>query len=517
MRLTRPLRYAVTLALLPSSCVPEAQRSISAEQVAVDTVSSADAQKSLDTGSEASIDLIETPPETPGDLTVLPEDTQVPDLPPPQDSADVPAVLDANAGDISLSDGQDAEVRLCDDEGAPCDDGDECTVDDICKGGLCAGMPLASPMSWDKTYGGAEADWAVAITLTPDGKILVVGQENPEKKPADEDAWVIMLDPFGNTVWEQTFGGDGWDFARAVSVTPAGDILVAGQTNSFGAGDNDVWVFALDKDGVLLWQKLFGGPAPDGAFSIAALEDGGMAIAADTQSYGPTIGDEWWILRLDATGDLLWGKTFGDVSSDEPYALVATSDGGFAVAGHAMLPKGFGKADAWVMRLDGTGGLVWDTVLGTEDYDIARDLVECSNGDIFVLMEHSVLGADPYDARLVRLDAAGTVLLDEPIPGSGYSRRGHALTRTPSNLLVVAGWAKSMPDAQRDMWVSVLDPAGAVLWDTILGGDGIDTGESILALTDADYVTAGWTDSKGAGDMDAWVVRINTEGTSSCP
>ena len=104
---------------------------------------------------------------------------------------------------------------------------------------------------WAKTYGGSDSDLAEAVAVAPNGDIIVAGWTN-SSGAGSADVWVLRLDESGNVKWSKTYGGEKWDMATAVAVAPNGDVIVAGETESFGAGGWDAWVLKLPLDGILL-------------------------------------------------------------------------------------------------------------------------------------------------------------------------------------------------------------------------------------------------------------------------
>jgi hypothetical protein len=117
------------------------------------------------------------------------------------------------------------------------------------------------------------------------------------------DFWIVKLAPNGAIEWQKTYGGPGFDLVHSIQQTDDGGYAVAGWTGSFGAGDTDMWVLKLDGNGEIEWQKTYGGPGFDLAHSIQQTEDGGYVTAGWTESYGAGDGDVW-VLKLDANGNM---------------------------------------------------------------------------------------------------------------------------------------------------------------------------------------------------------------------
>ena len=105
-----------------------------------------------------------------------------------------------------------------------------------------------------------------------------------------------------------------------------------------GHGNTDAWVVKLDATGKIVWQKCYGGSGFDQGVAIVETADGGLVFAATTSSKdGDVVGNhgrtDVWVVKVDRTGTLLWQKCIGGTGSDSVNSLQKTSDGGFVVAG----------------------------------------------------------------------------------------------------------------------------------------------------------------------------------------
>ena len=259
---------------------------------------------------------------------------------------------------------------------------------------------------WDKTFGGSSPDVAVSIQQTTDGGYIVLGGTS-SKGAGEHDAWVLKLDQNGILEWDKTFGGSNFDIAQSIQQTTDSGYIVAGYTPSKGAGGGDVWVFKLDSDGNLLWDKAFGGSSPDGARSIQQTTDGGYIVVGSTQSKGAG-GEDVWVLKLDSNGDLEWDKTFGGSSLDLAFSVQQISDGGYIIVGKTV-SKGAGGEDAWVLRLNQDGNLVWDKTFGGSEDDGASSIQQTVDGGYIVAGWTRSKGAGSFDAWIFKLDSDGNL------------------------------------------------------------------------------------------------------------
>jgi uncharacterized delta-60 repeat protein len=372
-------------------------------------------------------------------------------------------------------------------------------------------------VSWSRTYGGPYGEeQAHAIASTFDGGYIVAGvtwsfgAEVP-------NVWVLKLDGQGDVRWQRVYGGPAWDEVRAIAPTGDGGYVVAGWTGSFGGGwsRSDFWVLKLDGQGNIQWQKTYGGAEDDEAYAIAPTGDGSYVVAGWTESFGAGEKDIW-VLKLDGQGNVQWQKTYGGSGRDWAFDIAPTGDGGYVVAG-GTCSFGFGNCDFWVLKLDGQGNVQWQKTYGGPEHDGATAIAPTSDGGYVVTGGTESFGAGDWDIWVLKLDEQGNVKWQKTYGGTDKDV-ATSIIPTSDGGYVAAGGTQSFRVGDRNIWVLKLDGRGDVQWEKTYGGPESDEATAIVLTSDGDYVMAGTTDSFGAREKDFWVLKLGADGSiRGCP
>lgn len=263
-------------------------------------------------------------------------------------------------------------------------------------------------VQWQKTYGGYDEDEAVGIQQTSDGGYVVAG-ETKSFGAGDWDVWILKLREDGTVQWQKTYGGRNLEKTSAdpIQQTSDGGYVVAGYTESFGAGGYDIWVMKLDGEGAVQWQKTYGGPADDESHSVRQTLDGGYVVAGYTQSFGAGEYDIW-VLKLNGDGTVQWQKTFGGEDWDLTYSVHQTSDGGCVVAGNTW-SFGTGDSNVWVLKLSEDGTVQWQKAYGGQADDSAISIRQTSDGGYVAAGGTASFGAGDWDFWVLKLDGDGNI------------------------------------------------------------------------------------------------------------
>lgn len=271
---------------------------------------------------------------------------------------------------------------------------------------------------WDKSFGGVQGESLTSMQQTADGGYMLGGFSNSgisgDKTDAgkgDSDFWLVKIDANGTKVWDKAFGGSGADYLFSLQQTADGGYVAGGHSGSSISGDKseanygagDYWVIRLDNNGNKIWDKTLGGSASDQLYSLRQTSDGGYIIGGYSRSgisgnktEGNKGATDYWVVKLDATGNKLWDKTIGGSSDDALYNLAQTADGGYILGGASNSPQSADKSetnvggfDFWVVKLNSQGNKLWDKTIGGTNNDGIFSITQTADGGF-------IFGGDSY-------------------------------------------------------------------------------------------------------------------------
>lgn len=277
-------------------------------------------------------------------------------------------------------------------------------------------------LTWQKSFGFSGADEGTTLIQTSDNHILVAGvldvtasgglgnDGRSSNRHSGGDYWAIKVSLDGNFVWSRYYGGSFTDTPKGIVETPSNEFIFAGSSDSDDVdinnnkGTYDFWVVKSDANGAIIWEKSYGGSEIDEARAIVSSGDGNYIIVGDTRSNEQDVSfnngaADLFVIKISDDGDLLWNRSYGGSSFDVPRSINPTLDGGFIIAGSSRSSDGDvarnqGQNDAWIVKVDNNGQLIWETTTGGSEIDFAYDAVQLQNGTIIAVGETSSSNGD---------------------------------------------------------------------------------------------------------------------------
>ncbi len=412
-----------------------------------------------------------------------------------------------------------------------------------------------------KTIGGNSGDYLRDSYLTNDGGMIVGGYSNSRK--SDEkiqptrgkyDYWVAKLNRHQQIQWSKTIGGNLEDYLQSIQQTSDGGYILGGTSSSGISGEktdtsrggDDYWIVKLDSSGTVEWNKTIGGRYADYLQSIQQTIDGGYILGgysgsgiSGEKTQASRGGVDYWIIKLDSSGSIMWDKTIGGNGYDALNSLQQTSDGGYILGGISSSPISYektqasrGLADYWIVKVDNTGNIQWDKTIGGRYDDFLRSIQQTKDGG-YVLGgssqsgnsgEKSQRSRGVIDYWIVKVDNVGNIQWDKTIGGNSTDEP-RSLQQTSDGGYILGGTSFSgisgeKTDTSRgsgDYWVVKLSKKGDVQWDKTIGGNSSDALFSIKEISKNHYVMGGYSYSgisydkteSCRGGVDYWIVYLD--------
>ncbi|TGN21955.1 T9SS type A sorting domain-containing protein [Empedobacter tilapiae] len=280
---------------------------------------------------------------------------------------------------------------------------------------------------WEKTFGGEQAEYLYHAIPTLDYGFLILGSSASDatgdiqkKNQGGLDYFIWKMDENGNQEWQNSFGGDGDDLLKSAITTPDGGFLLVGSSNSSKSGDKtekaigimDVWMIKLDPTGTIQWQKTIGGLGNDEALTVIRTTDKGYLIGANSDSPKSNIksqdnfgSNDFWIIKLDEKGTVLWEKTIGGEQEEALKTIVETKNG-YLIGGISNSKKGELKSQdshylssVWLVELNKEGEIIQEKTL---ENDQQSNLVSLNSTENKITLAFSYSAKN--ELKLVELD-----------------------------------------------------------------------------------------------------------------
>jgi len=295
-------------------------------------------------------------------------------------------------------------------------------------------LTSSGDIEWQRTYGGSDShNYPYSFQITSDGGYIVAGGTYSISAEVP-DGWVLKLTSYGDIEWQNTYGGGSYDRATSIQQTEDGGYIVAGETKSFGAGGADLWILKLTSSGDIEWQRTYGGSGGDDGSSIQETGDGGYIVTVETESFGA--GDrDLWILKLTSSGDIEWQRAYGGSLDDYGNYIQETGDGGYIVAGGTN-SFGAGDGDGWILKLTSSGDIEWQRTYGGSEGDGAASIQETGGGGYIVSGSTKSFGAlrTESDLWMLKLSPDGDISCCAITGSSGASVSDTSISPSDTNV-----------------------------------------------------------------------------------
>ncbi len=310
---------------------------------------------------------------------------------------------------------------------------------------------------WTKLYGGSGNDGCYAVSVDRIGYYVLAGFTESEGA-GGKDFWVLKISPLdGDTIWTRHYGGSGDDVAKGIAIDDDNNYIIVGYTKSYGAGGGDLWILKINsQNGDTIWSRIYGGSEFEGGNGVAVDTSGDYVVCGNTWTYDPGNLENVWILKINhETGDTLWTKSYGDEGGQCAFDVIVDRDGNYVISAKTTFHY---TDDVWVLKVNPiTGDTSWTVHYGTD-----------------------------------------------------RNEKGYSIAQDREGYYVVAGFTDKRGTNNPDYYIGKISPdSGKLLFTRRLGGNGVDRAEGVIVDDDSFYVVIGYSNSTYNGDYDVYLVKYN--------
>lgn len=408
--------------------------------------------------------------------------------------------------------------------------------------------PQSPPIEWQLSAGGSLFDEARCILQTTDGGYVATGPVNSLNGDVTgnhgaTDFWVLKINEYGQIQWKECFGGDYFDQPIYCALTNDGGFIVVGHTYSFTGdiqgnhGGSDIWVLKLDRKGKVQWKKALGGSGHEYASRILQHKDGTFLISGSADSKDGDVrnyngNQNGWLVKLNATGNIIWQKLFGGTVRENITSIALTTDGGYILTESIFSKEtdSGGNAlysDYQIIKLDEDGNPEWQKKYGDTQSKYPHVIIQTRDGGFAIsgsFLSHKKTATDKimqYDGWMMKLDAK-TNLEWEKFYGGMLSEHLGTLSQTSDGGFITGGWSYSADGDVKgnhglsDYWLLRLNERGDVQWAKSMGGSDDDDLVFLQPTADGGYILCGHSASNDGdvtgnhGNEDMWIVKLKS-------
>ncbi len=363
-------------------------------------------------------------------------------------------------------------------------------------------------------YGSKEEDIANSIVLFEDNYYILGTTRKTDK--ISTDFYIVELFANGKIKNKFTFGGKYRDTGKDIKVNKDG-IYVFGKRWEGGYTNNDMFLTKLDFEGNEQWKRFYGGYHNDLGHKFIFTKDGGFAMAGFNRSVDD-FGDAY-LVKADKNGELIWENHFGDRYVDHAFDVVETDEGNFIVVG---TKGGFYNptstdflnhdADIYIIKTNAEGKKLWEKTYGGTGHDWAKEIIKAPGGGYFVCGSTQSSGAGSFDFFLMKIDEDGNELWFKTYGGKDFDYGESVRISKDNNLYIIGSSASYSDNYKPDHLLVKTNLNGEIIWSNTYGGDDSDYSSALVCTKDSGCVFTGWTKNGDIGKTDIVLYKISKNG-----
>ncbi len=407
-----------------------------------------------------------------------------------------------------------------------------------------------SQQIFQRMYGGVNQEISLVAFPCPAGGIYYLGATTSTGN-GNADPVLMKLDDDGQVLWARAIGGVNYDVAGAMTLADDGGLVFAGSSTSYNGNTlDDLYFFKTDSLGGMEWAKTFSTNDLDVASAIIRTADNGFAITGYTRETGLK---RVLLIRTDSNGDTLFTRTYGGTADDQGVELLQTADGGFVIVGKTFT-QSLGESDILLLRIDASGDMIWAKSFGELHWDEGAGIIQLMDGNYLLSGSTISFGQGDFDILLMKMDTSGNMIWGKTY-GGPKTDAGYTARENGDGSIVISGYTNSMGygqnlrmastekkiekthttdfdlrtsihnlqsqdrgDDSTNIFIMKLDAAGDTIWTRTFGDGAQDEAFHFSKMDDGGYLIPGFTTSytSTTDSTQMMLIRTDSTGRSGC-
>ena len=312
-------------------------------------------------------------------------------------------------------------------------------------------------------------------------------------------------------LFEKYYPSPGVDVCFSVRQLPDSSVYLFGYSDNGTAGGYDFKLMKLTPDGTHCWTKFYGTTALDFGLFMNRADSFNLILIGTTQNSSPFFGDDVLLIKVDSSGNEMWRQTIGSFGNESCRYVEQTKDGGYIMCG--VSPDAGGQNDAWVVKTDSMGNVVWTNSFGGPDNDVAARVVATSDTTWAMTCDTRFGGTGSYDVQVIGLDAGGNQAFNH-IHLDPLTNGCQGMLFTSGQRIISFGETEIFPNSYFDFLVHFFDVNGNPVRDFHFGGPGAEAMFDMIEIPGGDLLGTGYTNSSSNAQLpiNLALLRVDTLG-----
>jgi len=289
---------------------------------------------------------------------------------------------------------------------------------------------------------------------------------------------VLKISKSGNQIWRKDFFAGKGSSAYGIAQTSNQELFICGKTDQKNSDEkNDILLVKTNSEGDTIWTKVYGGIESDYSACIITTSDGNLLIAGKTESFGAGTFGDIYLLKLNTNGDILWTRSYPDQDQEVPFNIIETQNGEFLITGTNEDNSQY--RELYLLKVSANGQQLWNRKIGPPTWKWGYSTLELTDGNLLVCGKHTVGGYNQI--LVVKTDNIGNVIWENEYGAVNLSEEGNSIKQNIDGTYTITGSCFDVSTGKTDILLLKIDKSGNQLW---LKKFGSTSGEGVNLIKD---------------------------------